>query len=140
MASADLINAVFRRLANDATFLAFKSLTPASPMSSKVAYVNKEEETDGIVDSSTIPIVLLYTRPGHATQRIYTGKVVIDCFAADGNTARMMVDQTDVLINNWVPDSQSAYGCAWAYDTSFKTGITGVKGHRVFYDVMQYTG
>lgn len=138
--SADLLNEVFLLLSNDATFLNFKGLAPTSPIADKVAYIVKEEETDSIVTSDTIPIVLLYSRPGHKSQRIYTGKVVIDCFAKDGNTSSMMTDRTNALMTNWKPPNTPAYMCDYAYDTSFKTGIPGVKGHRIFFDVMQYNG
>jgi hypothetical protein len=143
MGSAALLDQVWALLANDTTFLGFKSLTPASDGASKAAYIVKEEETDNIVTGSTIPIVLVYTRPGHADARTiqaYTAKVVIDCFAVDGNTARKMVDQTHALMHNWKPPNVSAYLCRSAYDTSFKTGISGVKGHRKFFDVLTYVG
>lgn len=143
MGSAALLNAVFRLLANDATFLAFKGLTPTSTIDLKVAYIQQEEDPDEIVTADTIPIVLMYTRPGkpdHRTTQVYLGKVVIDCFAKDGNTARQMVDQTMVLMQNWEPNAPGAFVARFAYETSFKTGIVGTKGHRVFYDISSYVG
>jgi hypothetical protein len=141
MGSAALLNQVWALLANDATFLGFKSLTPASDNASKASYIVKEEETDSIVTGSTIPIVLLYTRPGKPdvrTTQVYIGKVVIDCFANAGNTARQMVEQTQAIMQSWGPSG--FFVCRFAYDTSFKTGITGVKGHRAYYDVSSYVG
>jgi hypothetical protein len=143
LGSAALLDSVARLLANDAEFLAFKGLSPESSLDDKAAFIVKEEETDGIVTSDSIPIVLIYTRPGkpdHRTTQVYIGKVVIDCFAADGNTARMMSDRTLQLMQNWVPDDQASFVCRHAYDTSFKTGIPGVKGHRHYYDISGYVG
>ncbi|WAH38236.1 hypothetical protein [Alicyclobacillus dauci] len=114
---------------------------PFTPGTDKVAYIVKEEETDGIVDSTTIPIVLLYIRSGKPdvrTPTVYIGKVVIDCFASSGNTARQMVERTQALMQNWEPPG--FFVSRSAYDTSFKTGITGVKGHRIYYDVSYFVG
>jgi hypothetical protein len=141
MGSAALLDQVWALLANDATFLGFKSLTPASDNASKAAFIVKEEETDSIVTGSTIPIVLLYTRPGkpdHRSTQVYIGKVVIDCFASTGNTARQMAERTQAIMQSWEPPGFLV--CRFAYDTSFKTGITGVKGHRVYYDVNSFVG
>lgn len=118
-------------------------LSVQSSSQDKAGFVVQEEETDGVVSSSTIPIVLIYTRPGHVhsySTRHYTGKVVIDCFASSGNVARMMVDQAVSLIHDWTPDVTQTYLASKAYDTSFKTGIQGVKGHRVYFDVLQFVG
>lgn len=139
--SAALLDQVWKLLANDATFLNFKGLTPASDGASKAAYIVKEEETDGIVDNTKIPICLLYIRPGvkdHRTPQVYIGKVVVECFASTGNTARQMVEQAQALMQNWEPPGFFVSRQSW--ETSFKTGITGVKGHRASFDVSYYVG
>jgi hypothetical protein len=116
-------------------------LATTSSGTDKLLYIVKEEETDNIVTGSTIPIVLVYTRPGkpdHRSTQVYIGKVVIDCFASTGNTARQMVERTQAIMQSWEPPGFLV--CRFAYDTSFKTGITGVKGHRVYYDVNSFVG
>lgn len=141
MDSSDLLNVVWEQITNDATFLGFKGLTSSGTVAEKVAYVVKDEETDGVVDNTTIPICLLYIRPGkpdHRSPTVYIGKVVIDCFAKDGNTARLMTKQAKALLQNWT--SPGMWVARFAYDTSFKTGIVGVKGHRIFFDVNYYVG
>jgi len=141
MNSADLLNQIFAVLANDATFLNFKGLTPTSDIADKAAYIQKGQETDGVVTNETIPICLLYPEAGTADTRtltVYIGKVVIDCFAANWNAAAVMAGQAQKLLHNW--HVHGIYVARFAYDTSFKTGIVGVKGHRVFFDVNSYIG
>ncbi|GMA50129.1 hypothetical protein GCM10025857_14860 [Alicyclobacillus contaminans] len=141
MGSAELLDQVWKLLANDATFLSLLRLTTSTDNATKATKIVKEEETDGIVTTSTIPMCLLYIRPGKAdvrTPTVYLGKVVIDCFAKDGNTARKMYEQALALMQNWEPPG--FFVSRMAYDTSFKTGITGVKGHRVYFDVSYFVG
>lgn len=143
MSSAALLDSIWRLLANDPAFLAFKGLAPTSPIEDRADYIQKEEETEGIVDANTIPICLLFVRPGkfdHRSSQVYISKAVIECYAHDGNTARKMAEHTMGLMQNWQPDGLPSFVCRLAYDTSFKTGIPGVKGHRIYYDVSYYVG
>jgi hypothetical protein len=139
------IDGVANALAKDAVLLNFKGLIPSSPNDQLAAFIVKSEETDGVIDQTKIPLILLYTRPGRPdsrTSQMYNDKVVIDVFAANSFIARQMVDEIQRVLQNATLSSsgEMASGCRFAYATNFATGLQGVRGHRVYYDVLNYIG
>lgn len=139
------IDGVTKALASDDQILSYKGLTTSSPLADLAAYIRETEQTEGIVTAETIPLILIYTRPGkpdRSTIQQYISKVVIDVFAKDSYTARSISDRVfDVLHNADLPSPTFQIStCRYAHDSDFVTGISGVEGHRSWFDVSFYIG
>lgn len=140
------VDGVWLALANDLTIRSFKGYDATTTIATIAQnYIFKSEETDGVVMASTIPLILIYTRPGKPdphTKQMYNDKIVIDVFAGDDYRARQMADRVfDVLHNAQLQTPTFTVPvCRFAYATSWRTGINGVRAHRLFFDVSYYIG
>lgn len=139
------IDGVSQALAKDEQILSFKGLTLSSPVADVANYIIETEQTEGIVTADTIPLILLYTRPGKtdkSTLQQYIQKIVVDVFAQDRYNASLITDRVfDVLHNADLPSPTFQVStCRYSHDTDFVTGINGVDGHRTWFDVSFYIG
>jgi hypothetical protein len=133
------MDAVWKTLANDATLLGYLGLTTSSSTADKAKKLVREEEASGAVDSSKIPQILMYIRPGLYDSRnawIYKNKFVLDFYAANSNLAQRMAGRCFELFHDQIlgVPGKTSFRCFLAYETSFATGIQDVKGFRQYYD------
>jgi hypothetical protein len=145
MTLSSSVDAIWYALASDAQILAFKGLTPTSPIENIRSYIQRTEETEDVVDADSIPLILIYTRPGSQSRKsiqFYYDKVVIDSYASDDDTAKQMADRIFNVLQNGVYDAPDIPigNIHLAYHTSFKTRIQGIRGYRLYFDVMVYIG
>ncbi len=136
----NILDAVFTTFTNDATLLACFGLTPSSTITQKTARFKKEQEPDSAVTSSVVPLLLMYPQPGvgsTANWLIYKGKFALDIFASDLPRAMQIGERAKKLLHGKrLPvTGMAAFDCFHVYETAFRTGITGVKGFRQWYDI-----
>jgi hypothetical protein len=139
------VDGVWEALANDEQILTFKGLTPSSSIDEKVNYIVRSEETDGVITADVLPIILIFTRPGKPdvrTKQMYNDKIVVEVYAADAYKAQQIADRVfDVLHNaELVSPTFQVSACRFAYATTFRTGIPGIRGHRLWFDVSYFIG
>jgi hypothetical protein len=132
-------------LAKDAALLSFKGLSLASLPAQIAEFIVKSEETDEVIDHTKLPLILAYTRPGKPdirTPQMHHSKIVIDVFAPTDYIARQMADEMFKVLHNGDTSttSETVSGCRYAYGTSFMTGIQGIKGYKMYFDVLHYIG
>lgn len=139
------IDGVWIALQNDAQIMNFKGLTVPATAAQIATYIVETEETDGLVDATSVPMILVYTRPGRpdpGTKQLYNDKIVVDVYAATDYTTHAMADQAFAVLHNAnLPSpNMTMSACRFSFGTSFKTGIVGVKAHRLYFDVSYLIG
>lgn len=140
MADLNILNAVFQVLTGDTTLLGYFGLTPSSTIAQKAARFKKEQEPEGLVTPQSIPLVLMYPQPGVYDPRnwmVYKGKFALDIFSSDLFKAMQIGARAKELLHDQRLPVQgtAAFNCYHVYETSFRTGISGVKGFRQWYDI-----
>jgi len=139
------LDGVVSKLAKSETLLSFKGLTLASLPAQVAEFIVKSEETDEVIDSTKVPLILIYTRPGKPdirTPQMHHSKIVIDLFAPTNYIAQQMSDEIFLQLQNSDTStlSETVSGCWYAYGTSFMTGLQGIRGHKLYFDVFHYIG
>ncbi|MGG6309788.1 hypothetical protein [Paenibacillus macerans] len=137
--SAILVDAIYNTLKQDVEFMALLGLTPTSPANSIVARIVKGMEPDKAVTSADVPMLLIYVKPGRFSRNylVYEGKFCLDIYAKNSNQAKIIADRAFELFHDKQIKDKSFMSsrCSLAYDADFATGITGVKGYEVIFDV-----
>lgn len=137
--SAILVDAIFNTLRHDEEFMSLMNLTPVASMESIVKRLVKGMEPDKAITSADVPMLLMYVKPGRFSRNylVYEGKFCLDIYAKNGNQAKQIADRVFQLFHDkQIKDKNfMSSRCYLAYDADFATGITGVKGYEVIYDV-----
>lgn len=137
--SAELVDAIYNTLKHDVEFMDILGLTPASPSHSISARIVRGMEPDKAVISADVPLLLIYVKPGRFSRNylVYEGKFCLDIYAKSGSQAKLIADRAFQLFHDKQIKDEGfiASRCSLAYDADFATGITGVKGYELIFDV-----
>jgi hypothetical protein len=133
-----LIDAVYNVLKQDSTFMGYFGLTPSSDPEDIVKRLVRGMEPDGPITSRNIPLCLMYDKPGRYGRNylVYEGKFCLDVYAKSAFDARTITEKAFTLFHDRPLDNSfKTFNCFMSYDDDFATGITGVKGREIIFDV-----
>lgn len=137
--SAILVDAIYNTLKQDVEFMGLLGLAPTSPRDSILSRLVRGMEPDKAVTSADVPMLLIYVKPGRFSRNylVYEGKFCLDIYAKNSNQAKMIADRSFQLFHDQQIRSNdfNSSRCSLAYDADFATGITGVKGYEIIFDV-----
>jgi hypothetical protein len=137
--SQKLVDAVYGILKQDESFMAHFGLSPSSSPEDIVKRIVKGMEPDQALSSSIVPLVTIYVKPGRYGRNhlVYEGKFCIDIYGKNAAQARTIAERIFGLFHDdyLVGREFRSFRCSLAYDADFATGISGVKGYEVIYDV-----
>lgn len=137
--SALLIDAIYNTLKHDDEFMALLGLASTSPVESIVSHIVSGMEPDKAITGSDVPMLLIYLKPGRFARNylVFEGKFCLDIYGKNSYQAKQIADRTFQLFHDQqIRDEKFLSSrCSLAYDADFATGITGVKGYEVIFDV-----
>lgn len=137
--SALLIDAIYNTLKHDEEFMALLGLAPTSPRDSILKRIVKGMEPEKALTSADVPMLLIYLKPGRFSRNylVYEGKFCLDIYGKNGNQAKQIADRAFRLFHDQQIRDENFLSsrCSLAYDADFATGITGVKGYEIIFDV-----
>lgn len=137
--SAELVDAIYNTFKNDVEFMALLDLTPTSPRDSILKRIVRGMEPDKAVTGADVPMLLIYVKPGRFSRNylVYEGKFCLDIYAKSSSQAKLIADRAFQLFHDKQIKDEGfiASCCSLAYDADFATGITGVKGYELIFDV-----
>ncbi|MEK5165984.1 hypothetical protein GNQ08_27240 [Paenibacillus macerans] len=134
-----LIDAIYNTLKRDDQFMAFFGLSPSSPSESIVTRIVRGIEPDKAVTGKDVPMMLIYLKPGRFSRNylVYEGKFCLDVYGKNRNQAKQIADRAFRLFHDQQIRDENYLSslCSLAYEADFATGITGVKGYEIIFDV-----
>ncbi|MCU6797999.1 hypothetical protein OB236_38330 [Paenibacillus sp. WQ 127069] len=137
--SLNLIDAIYSTCKRDAEFMAFFGFTPSSPAAEITGRLIRGMEPDQTLTGSNVPQVLIYTKPGRFASNplVFEGKFCFDIYAKTSYQAKQIGSRVFQLFHDKRVHGTTlhTYLCVMAYDSDLATGITGVKGYEMIFDV-----
>jgi hypothetical protein len=119
--------------------MGYLGLTPASPQKDILARLIEGMEPDKTIDSTSVPIVLIYDKTGRFGRNylVYEGKFCLDVYHKTSYQAKQATARAFKLFHDKPIDDADFHSprCMMAFDDYFATGITGVKGREIIFDV-----
>ncbi|WP_391573867.1 hypothetical protein [Cohnella sp.] len=137
--SGQLIDAVYMTLKQDEEFMSMIGLATSSTQEEVTQKIVRGMEPEQALTGDSVPQALIYIKPGRYSRndQVYEGKFCIDLYAKNTAQARGLAQRIFELIHDREIAGPGFYSfrAFLAYDADFATGITGVKGYCVMYDV-----
>lgn len=137
--SLNLVDAIYSTLKQDAEFMALFGLTLSSPVVEITKRLIRGMEPDQTLTGANVPQIMMYVKPGRFASNplVFEGKFCLDIYAKSSHQARQIGDMAFNLFHDKHISSATihSYLCIMAYDSDFATGITGVKGYEIIFDV-----
>ncbi|MCY9593723.1 hypothetical protein PC41400_21590 [Paenibacillus chitinolyticus] len=137
--SVELTDAITGTLKSDDELKGLLGVMPNATPAQWLPKLTVGMEPEITISKDTVPHLCVFDKPGRFSMNplVYEGKFCVDIYAKTAAQARQIGSRLFHLLHDRqiMKSGFRSFLCVLAYEIDFATGITGVKGYQVIYDV-----